>query len=139
MVAELQAQQRLLIKGSAEELHANGQACQQALAQLEQVTQARLNLQQTGGWDSPEAAAEGDLKLQTQFKICLQAIRQRLKQLRQLQTMNQALIAQAQQLNEQNIEVLMQLQQQGQPAVYGAAGDYHSQWQAENSVYDFNA
>lgn len=52
---------------------------------------------------------------------------------------NEALIQQAQHLNEAQLNHLVTLHQNTQPVVYGAQGDNASEFQAARSAYDFSA
>ena len=138
LLTELKLQQQTLISGNAEQLQAQSQNCQMQIQKLESITQQRQRIHaELGGEDLLELTAT-DPPLQAKIKICQHMLRSQIEQLQRFQSHNQSLITQAHRVNENSIESLLQLQRQGNPAVYTASG-VTPDWSTEPSVYDYNA
>lgn len=141
LLAELKLQQQTLISGNANQLQQQSQSCQLQIQKIEALSQERQRLQtEWAGEAQPDllALTADQPQLQAKIKICQHMLRSQTQELQRFQSQNQSLIAQAQSVNESSLEALLQLQRQGNPAVYTASGTT-PEWSTEPSVYDYNA
>ncbi len=138
LLSELKLQQQTLISGNADQLQQHSLICQQQIQKLEQLTQQRQSLQAELGTEDLLQLTENDPPLQAKIKICQHMLRSQIQELKRFQSQNLSLIDQAQSVNENSLESLLQLQRQDNPAVYTASGTT-PEWTTEPSVYDYNA
>jgi len=141
VLQQLQQQQRALIGQSPEQIRQQAQACENALQQLEPASQARLAWHQQAGWQklSEAISASSGHPLHSELESAYTALLQQIQALQNLQYGNLALIQQGQDLTEQTLEMLVGLQQQEHPAVYGDQGQESGNWApASTAIYDFN-
>lgn len=139
LLIALREQQAALVAARSGEVLALSQRAEDLIKQIQQASKSRHAAQ--AGFESLDAAAESaaDLRTRTQFKACLAALRNGSAELGKLQARNSALIQQGQIWVEGTLSSFVQLQTQGQPAIYGAAGTDSQNWQSERSLCDFNA
>lgn len=144
LTALLQAMDELqqsLIKGSAEAIRVRALSCDNRRKALENAAQERQETQTAQHNLSLSQWIENtsDLRLRVRLQAVQKELLEKVNVLRKKQHQNQALIAQGQALTEETLQMLIHLQQQGQPAVYGRQGQEASQWEQERSICDFNA
>ena len=133
--------QQSLIKGSAEEIRIQALSCDNRIRALESATTQRQDALSMLNYQQLDDAVEqcNDLRLRTRIKAFQQQIQQDLNKLSLQQVQNQALIEQGLNLTEETLHMLVNLQQQDKPAVYGERGQDASAWEQERSICDFNA
>jgi hypothetical protein len=132
-------QQAALISGNAEGLLATSQSAEAALLALAEAQSPDYaeRLQDTSALhrsfeqEAPTQTRRLQLLLEMRHKL-LQSLKVRRQE-------NEALIQQAQHLNEAQLSHLVALHQNTQPVVYGAQGDNAPDFQASRSAYDFSA
>lgn len=132
-------QQEALISGDADRLLVASQSAEAALhslAEVQSLASASLlqdipALQQHFAQKAPIQTPRLQLLLDLYHKL-LQTLQLRRQE-------NEALIQQAQHLNEAQLNHLVTLHQNTQPVVYGAQGDNAPEFQASRSAYDFSA
>ncbi|MGV3524984.1 MAG: flagellar export chaperone FlgN [Candidatus Sericytochromatia bacterium] len=141
LLAQLEQQQHALIQGHSEGVLACAQASEELLDSLQEESRQRARLMQQQGWSSLEAATAActSLRERTQLRALAPELTALSWQLHQQHAYNQALIAQGQQLVGETLQQFIALQQQGQPAVYGAAGTQQALPETHRALYDFNA
>ena len=132
-------QQEALILGDPDQLLVASQSAEAALhslAEVQSLASASLlqdipALQQHFAQKAPIQTPRLQLLLDLYHKL-LQTLQLRRQE-------NEALIQQAQHLNEAQLNHLVALHQNTQPVVYGAQGDNAPEFQASRSAYDFSA
>lgn len=139
LLQQLRTQQAALVAGNSAELSQASQLAEAQMQALQSATARRVDVQ--SAFETLDAAAESapDLRSRTQIKAFLAQLRNGCQALIELHQRNSALAEQGLQLVDATLSSFVQLQQQGQPAVYGARGNDATQWQSERSMCDFNA
>lgn len=139
MLSQLRLQQQALVAGDQAVMVASSQQAESLLPSLQAATEARQDAQ--AGFASLDEVLDRiqGLREKTQFKVCLQTLRQGSQELALLQKRNLALIEQGLGWVDATLTSFVHLQQNGQPAVYGARGSEASDWSQERSMCDFNA
>lgn len=141
LLVQLEQQQQALIQGQSEAVLNCAQASEALLDLLQEESRQRARLMQQQGWSDLDAAIDGsaNLRERTQLRALAAELAPLTQQLQQQHASNQALIAQGQQLVGETLQQFISLQQQGEPAVYGAAGTQQSLPEPHRALYDFNA
>ncbi|MEZ0369506.1 MAG: flagellar export chaperone FlgN [Candidatus Sericytochromatia bacterium] len=139
LLVQLRLQQQALVAGDQTGMLAASHNVENLLKPMQAASEQRQSVAQA--WESLEDAMNQspDLRSRTQFKVCLQALRQGAIELRQLHQRNSTLIVQGLSWVDASLSTFIQLQQQGQPAVYGATGGEATDWNPERSIFDSNA
>lgn len=134
------AQQQALMAADAEAVLHSSQAAEAGLASLQQLQQEAVAAQWVQQPEALRAAHAEALPTQVpQVGLLADMVHKQQRALQVLHRENQALIQQAQQLNEAQLEALVALHQNTEPVVYGAQGDNTTEFQSARSAYDFSA
>lgn len=142
LIKQFEAQQQALMTSDAQALLTASQSADQVLEQWQQL-QANPDmtpLLQPEGFTQLLAQVEAeDPTALPRLRLLVDMIKKQTRAMQKLHRENQALIQQAHQLNEAQLESLVTLHQNTQPVVYGAQGDSAAEFQASRSAYDFSA
>lgn len=138
LLQQLRRQQQALIQGDTGQIAESSQQAEHWLQQLAAAGQTRAALQGESSLGDAEAGG-ADLREKTQFRVLLQTLRQGAAELPLLQARNRALIDAGLNWVDATLSSFVQLQQNGQPVVYGASGTEAGDWAPERSMCDFNA
>jgi len=139
LLTQLRLQQQALVQGDQPVIVSSSQLAESLMPRLQAATEARQQAQQDFDSLDQALAQTAGLREQTQFKVCLQTLRQGSQELALLYQRNLALIEQGLSWTDATLSSFVQLQQNGQPAVYGARGSEAADWSPERSMCDFNA
>lgn len=139
LLTQLRLQQQALVAGDQPGILASSQQAEELVKQLHSASQARQSAQEPFESLDQAMSLTTDLRSRTQFKVCLQALRQGSGELKLLQQRNSALIAQGLSLVDATLTSFVELQQNAQPHVYGAHGAEDQPYSSERSILDFNA
>ncbi|PKL75498.1 MAG: hypothetical protein CVV27_15085 [Candidatus Melainabacteria bacterium HGW-Melainabacteria-1] len=139
LLAQLERQQQALVACLNDEILAASQQSEALLRELQQATLARLAQQQDYASLDDATESAPDLRVRTQLKATVAQLRQGREALIRIQQRNQRLADQGLSWVDATLSSFVQLQQQGQPAVYGAKGTEASDWNPERSLCDYNA
>lgn len=132
-------QQEALISGDSDQLLIASQSAEVALHNLAEV-QSLESAALLQNIPALQQLFEQEVPTQTRRLHLLLDMYQKLLQSLQLRRQeNEALIQQAQHLNEAQLNHLVALHQNTQPIIYGAQGDNAPDFQASRSAYDFSA
>lgn len=139
LLIQLRRQQAAMVAGNSLELSEASQVAETLISDLQTATARRVDAQ--AAFESLDQAIESapDLRTRTQLKVHLTQLRTGSEELQLLHERNAALAQQGLEVVDATLNSFVQLQNQGQPAVYGARGTDASQWQSERSMCDFNA
>lgn len=134
------AQQQALMQADANGVLQASQEAEVALSHMQQVQQHPLASQWQSASETLLEAFAAELPAQvTQVRLLAEMVQKQQRALQVLHRENQALIQQARQLNEAQLEALVSLHQNTEPVVYGAQGDNAAEFQSARSAYDFSA
>lgn len=134
------AQQQALMNADAEAVLHSSQGAEAGLAALQQLQQRLVAVQWAQQAEALLALHAETLPAQgPQVRLLVDMLSKQQRALQVLHRENQALIQQAQQLNEAQLEALVALHQNTEPVVYGAQGDNTTEFQSARSAYDFSA
>lgn len=139
LLTQLRRQQAALVAGRSQEVQQVSQLADGLIHEL-QAASVRRQQAQTG-FESLDQAAEDapDLRTRTQLKATLAQLRQGSEELQKLGRRNSQLIEQGLGWVDATLASFVELQQQGQPALYGARGTEAASWKSERSIFDSNA